>query len=77
MSLPELSEQERNWYILKGYEIKETRFYRAWYLNGELYREDGDPIEWSSTFIYPGDIHTKEDYIMWWKKLDLEVAQIR
>ena len=45
--LPEISEQDRVWYILKGYEISETTFYRVWYLNGERHREDGPAIEWA------------------------------
>jgi len=45
MSLPELSEQDRNWYILKGYKIEETPFYRVWYLNGKPHREDGPAFE--------------------------------
>jgi len=48
MSLPELSEQDRNWYILKGYVITETLLWRVWYLDGKYHREDGFPaIEWA------------------------------
>ena len=43
--IPELSEQERNWYILKGYEIAEFDDYRGWFLNGKLHREDGPAVE--------------------------------
>jgi len=46
--LPEISEQDRVWYILKGYEISETTFYRVWYLNGKRHREDGPAIEHSN-----------------------------
>jgi len=47
--IPEISDQDRIWYILKGYEIKigpsGTRY---WYLNGKYHREDGFPaIEWA------------------------------
>jgi len=47
MALPELSEQDRMWYILKGYEIKESLngYWREWWLNGELHREDGPALE--------------------------------
>ena len=44
----ELSEQDRNWYILKGYEIlTDARGNRAWYLNSICYREDGPAVEWA------------------------------
>ena len=46
MSLPELSEQDRNWYILKGYEITEIKYWRVWLLNGVIHREDGPAIEY-------------------------------
>jgi len=48
MAMPELSEQERNWYILKGYEIIESHGTRHYQLNSESHREDGPAIEWSS-----------------------------
>jgi len=48
MSLPELSEQNRVWYILKGYDITIDQFGgRVWQLNGKYHREDGPAIEWS------------------------------
>jgi len=43
--LPKLSNQDRNWYILKGYEIEETSWGRRWYLNGKRHREDGPAFE--------------------------------
>jgi len=44
--LPELSDRDRNWYILRGYEIFEFyNDYRFWYLNGKLHREDGPAVE--------------------------------
>jgi len=46
--IPVLSDQDRNWYILKGYEIRETPFCRVWYLNGEFHRLDGLAVEWST-----------------------------
>jgi len=46
MSLSELSDQDRVWYILKGYEIRETNFCRVWFLNGKRHREDGPAIEY-------------------------------
>jgi len=45
MALPELSDQDRNWYILKGYEIIENGAWRVWHLNGKYHREDGPAIE--------------------------------
>jgi len=45
--LPELTEQDRNWYILKGYEIQEYPHVRYWYLNGKLHREDGPAVEYA------------------------------
>jgi len=47
-SLPKLSDQERNWYILKGYEIIEYPELRFWRLNGKLHREDGPAVEYPS-----------------------------
>jgi len=49
--LPELSEQDRNWYILKGYEIEESIvavsriLLRQFKLHGKLHREDGPALE--------------------------------
>jgi len=45
MLLPEISDKDRNWYILKGYEIDEHVDYRMWLLNGKLHREDGPAYE--------------------------------
>jgi len=45
--LPKLSDQDRTWYILKGYEIQEYSSVRFWYLNGKLHREDGPAIEYA------------------------------
>jgi len=51
MALPELTEQDRNWYILKGYEIDEGRdaansiFWRLFKLNSLEHREDGPSFE--------------------------------
>jgi len=44
--LPEISEQDRNWYILKGYKIIENGAWRAWFLNGKIHREDGPAVEY-------------------------------
>jgi len=47
--LPELSDKDRTWYILKGYSIREygdrLNPYRLWYLNGKLHRTDGPAYE--------------------------------
>ena len=44
--LPELSDKDRNWYTLKGYEIIINQFgAREWYLNGKRHREDGPAFE--------------------------------
>jgi len=48
MSLPKLSDKDRNWYILKGYEIQEYTDARYWYLNGLWHREDGPAIEYAN-----------------------------
>ena len=53
MSFPELSDQDRNWYILKGYVITESQYghWREWYLNGKPHREDGFPaVEYASGY---------------------------
>ena len=47
MALPELLEQDRNWYILKGYVINESGNYRVWRLNGKRHREDGPAAEYA------------------------------
>jgi len=46
MLLPELSDKERTWYILKVYNITIDHWgNRVWYLNGERHREDGPALE--------------------------------
>jgi len=47
MSLPKLSDKDRNWYILKGYEIEEDHTGRIYYMDGEFHREDGPAVEWT------------------------------
>ena len=48
MALPEISDQDRIWYILKGYEIKiGPSGTREWYLNGKRHREDGPAMEYA------------------------------
>ena len=54
MSLPELSDQARTWYILKGYEIEEEHNGRIYYMDGKFHREDGPAIE-----------HV-DGYLGWW-----------
>jgi len=48
--LPELSDQDRTWYILKGYNITINCYdAREWRLNSKLYhREDGPAYESAS-----------------------------
>jgi len=48
MTLPKLSEQDHNWYILKGYEITEHVSARIWYLDGVVHRDDGPAIEYTN-----------------------------
>jgi len=71
--LPELSDQDRNWYILKGYEIAEwpSTFYtnktvRTYKLNGNLHREDGPAFERSDgdiSYYFNGSyISTEKEY---------------
>ena len=43
--LPELSDQDRNWYILKGYEVAENYGSRTWRKDYYLHREDGPAVE--------------------------------
>ena len=51
--LPELSDKERTWYILKGYNITIDHWgNRVWYLNGKRHREDGPAIEWADGTRY-------------------------
>ena len=45
--ISELSEQDRNWYFLKGYEIRENKFLREFRLGGSFHREDGPAKEYS------------------------------
>ena len=46
--LPEISEQDRTWYILKGYNITIDHWgNRVWYLNGVCHREDGPAVEYA------------------------------
>jgi len=69
MALPELSEQDRNWYILKGYEITETMHWRAWYLNGKLHREDGPAVEWADghrEWWLNGELHREDGSAIEW-----------
>jgi len=40
-----LTEQERNWYVLKGYTIIELLNWRIWKLNNRTHREDGPAME--------------------------------
>jgi len=64
MTLPKLSEQDRNWYILKGYDITITpNGSRVWYLNNKLHREDGPAIEYrdGSRAWYLNDKLHRED----------------
>jgi len=52
MALPELSDQDRNWYILQGYEIHETNHgSRMWVLNGLWHREDGPAYYGSHGYV--------------------------
>ena len=51
MSLPELSDQDRVWYILKGYEIKYGFTLRGWFLNNRLHREDGPAVEGDDGYV--------------------------
>jgi len=53
--LPELSDQARTWYILKGYDIQtgpsvlyQDHIIRVFRLNGVLHRTDGPAMEWSN-----------------------------
>jgi len=47
-TISKLSEQDRNWYILKGYDIEENRHRRAFLFDGVLHREDEPAIEWAN-----------------------------
>jgi len=61
MSLPELSEQDRNMYILTGYEIIEHECgLRSWWLNGLYHREDGPAVEFADghrEWYLNGELH--------------------
>jgi len=52
MALPELSDQDRNWYILKGYEIIEGDGLRIWFLNKKFHRENGPAVEFANGSKY-------------------------
>jgi len=62
MAIPKLSDQYRNWYILKGYEIHEYPEMRFWYLNGKRHREDGPAVEFASgaKFWYKNNKYHRE-----------------
>ena len=69
MSLPELSEQDRNWYILKGYEIHEYPYVRYWYLNDKYHREDGPAIEYADgdrVWYLNGKLHREDGPAVEW-----------
>jgi len=77
MSLPELSEQDRNWYILKGYEIKESPngYWREWRLNGNLHREDGPAVEYADgtrEWWVNGKLHREDGPAIEWADGDQE-----
>jgi len=63
MALPELSEQDRNWYILKGYEITESNYWRTFILNGHAHREDGPAMEstYGDRIYYRHGVWHRED----------------
>jgi len=50
--LPELSDQDRTWYIIKGYEIEEDLNGRIYYMDGEFHREDGPAVEYADGTKY-------------------------
>jgi len=79
MALPELSDKDRNWYILKGYEIDEHVdgfgcIVRIFTIDGENHRDDGPAVEYSDgskeyyllgEYIrYPFLFHMKSQEIM-------------
>jgi len=65
MSLPKLSDKDRNWYILKGYEIQEYSSVRFWYLNGLWHREDGPAYEHADgtrAWYLNGQLHREDQH---------------
>jgi len=64
MSLPELSDKDCMWYILKGYDITITPYGdREWWLDGKRHRTDGPAREYvNGTCIwYLNGKHHRED----------------
>ena len=63
-AIPKLSDKERNWYILKGYNITIDHWgNRGWWLNGKRHREDGPAIEYADGDRYwflNGKLHRED-----------------
>jgi len=71
MSIPELSDKDRMWYILKGYVITESQYghWREWFLNGKRHREDGPAAERSDgsrEWFLDGKLHREDGPAIEW-----------